>query len=57
MADEYVVKTRTYPNELPVRVRRSPQLANAVVCLSKRGVVNERTLKYSVASIRNDGRR
>jgi hypothetical protein len=27
--------------ELPVRVRRRPHAANAVVCLSKHGVVNE----------------
>jgi len=40
MADEYVLNPHL-SSELPVGACRSLQSANAVVCLSKRGVVNE----------------
>src|ERR1022692_4174512 len=40
MAIDYVLDPHL-SSELPARARRRPQAANAVVCLSKHGVVNE----------------
>src|SRR5580704_936029 len=40
MAIDYVLDPHLY-SELPVRVRRRPHAANAVVCLSEQAVVNE----------------